>query len=167
MPTLTLILSSAILMGLGATAAFDLWGLFLKRAFKIAPANICLVGRWVRFMPAGTFRHSNIALASPQRAECTIGWIAHYVIGLTFAGTFVALAGHSWLQHPTPLPAIGFGAITVLAPFLVMQPAMGLGIAASRTPQPAQARLRSVMNHLAFGVGLYLFGGFASSLLWH
>ena len=45
---------------------------------------------------------------------------------------------------------------SVVVPYLIMQPAFGLGIAASRTPQPLHARLRSLMAHTAFGVGLYL-----------
>ena len=74
MNNLTLSLISAILMGLGATLTFDLWGLFLKQALHITPANICLVGRWFRYMPAGTFTHSNIAAVPPQSAECAVGW---------------------------------------------------------------------------------------------
>ena len=35
---------------------------------------------------------------------------------------------------------------------------MGAGIAASRTPKPGVARLRSLMAHASFGVGLYLAG---------
>ena len=166
MNTLALSLISAILMGLGATLTFDLWGLFLKRAFQIAPSNICLVGRWLRYMPAGIFRHSNIGSTPQKSAECTVGWMAHYVIGMTFATVFVAVAGPDWLQHPTPLLAIVFGIVTVLAPFFIMQPSMGLGFAASKTSQPTQARLRSLLNHTAFGVGLYLFGVLASGLLW-
>ena len=50
-PALSLI--SAILIGLGATLTTDLWALFLKRAFKIASPNYCLVGRWIRYMPEG------------------------------------------------------------------------------------------------------------------
>lgn len=165
MNNLALSLSSAILMGLGATLTFDLWGLFLKRAFKIAPSNICLVGRWLRYMSAGTFTHANIAAVPPKRAECAVGWMAHYLIGITFAGAFVALVGNTWLQHPTPLPAIFFGVATVLAPFFIMQPSMGLGFAASKTSHPTQARLRSLMNHTAFGVGVYFFGLLASWLL--
>ena len=154
----TLFFSSAILMGLGATLIFDLWGLFLKYAFKIPPSNICLVGRWLRYMPEGTFQHSNIASSQKKSAECAVGWIAHYTIGITFAVIFIALAGISWLEHPTPIPAILFGVVTVLAPFFIMQPLFGLGFAASKTSNPTQARLRSLMNHTAFGVGLYLFG---------
>jgi hypothetical protein len=165
MSNLALSLISATLIGLGATLTFDLWGVFLKRAFKIAPSSICLVGRWLRYMPAGTFTHPNISSAPRKSAECTVGWIAHYTIGITFASAFVALVGNHWLQHPTLIPAIVFGVVTVLAPCCIMQPAMGLGLAASKTLNPAQARLRSLMNHTAFGVGLYLFAVLVNGLL--
>jgi hypothetical protein len=165
MNNLALSLISAVLIGLGATLTFDLWALFLKHAFKFTPSNICLVGRWLRYMQEGTFKHSNIASAPQKSAECTVGWIAHYMIGITFAIAFVAFAGNNWLQHPTPIPAIVFGIITVSAPFFIMQPLFGLGFAASKTSNPRQARLRSLMNHTAFGVGLYLFGLLVSWLL--
>jgi hypothetical protein len=165
MNNLTISFISAILMGLGATLTFDLWGLFLKRAFQIQPSNICLVGRWLLYMPEGTFKHANIGASPRKNAECTIGWVAHYTIGITFAVIFVGLGGNNWLQHPTPIPAIVFGIVTVLAPFFIMQPLFGLGFAASKTSNPAQARLRSLMNHTAFGVGLYLFALLVNGLL--
>ena len=152
-------------MGLGATLTFDLWALFLKHAFEITPSNICLVGRWLRYMPEGIFRQANIGSSPQKSAECAIGWIAHYSIGVTFAIVFIALVGSNWLQHPTPFPAIVFGVITVLAPFFIMQPAFGFGFAASKTSNPTQARFRSLMNHTAFGVGLYLFALLINSLL--
>lgn len=157
MNQLLALLGSAVVMGLGATLTFDLWALFLKYAFRIAPSNICLVGRWLRYMPEGTIRHVNIAATPPKRAECAVGWTAHYLIGVTFALAFTALVGSEWLRQPTPIPALLFGIITVLAPFFIMQPLMGLGWAASRAPSPVQARLRSLMNHVAFGAGLYFF----------
>jgi hypothetical protein len=55
MNNLALSFVSAIIIGLGATLTFDLWALFLKHAFNITPSNICLVGRWLRYMPEGTF----------------------------------------------------------------------------------------------------------------
>ncbi len=155
---------SAVLLGLGATLTFDLWALFLKHAFKMAPSNICLVGRWLRYMPEGTFKHSNLASTPPKSAECILGWMAHYAIGILFAMVFLALAGDKWLLHPTLMPAIAFGVVTVMAPLFIMQPCFGMGFAASRASLPAQARLRSLMNHAVFGFGLYLFGLLAGRL---
>jgi hypothetical protein len=165
MNTLVLSFISAIFIGLGATLTFDLWALFLKYAFKITPSNICLVGRWLRYMSEGTFKHSNIVSAPPKGAECTVGWIAHYLIGITFALVFVALVGNHWLQRPTLIPALVFGVVTVLAPFAIMQPSFGLGFAASKLSNPTPARVRSLMNHTAFGIGLYLFAWLVNWLL--
>jgi Protein of unknown function (DUF2938) len=58
-------------------------------------------------------------------------------------------------RHPTPLPALIVGLLTLAAPSFVMQPAMGAGIAASKAPSPTVARLRSIAAHLVFGIGLY------------
>jgi hypothetical protein len=156
---------SPIFIGIGATLTFDLWGLFLKYAFKIAPSNFCLVGRWILYMPQGIFRHSNIGSVLSKNAECIVGWVTHYLTGITFAVMFVSFVGNDWLQHPILIPAILFGMVTVLAPFFIMQPALGLGIAASKTPNPTQARLRSLMNHIVFGVGLYFFGSLVDWLI--
>jgi hypothetical protein len=158
MNTLTLTIIRAVLMGIGATLTFDLWGLLLKYALRIPPSNICLVGRWIRYMPAGVFSHANITASPRKRAECLVGWMAHYLIGVTFACIFVAVMGNSWLQRPSLIPAVAFGLFTVLAPFLIMQPSFGFGVAASKSANPGQARIRTLMNHLAFGIGLYLFG---------
>jgi len=149
---------SPIFIGIGATLIFDLWGLFLEYTFKIAPSNFCLVGRWVLYMPEGIFRHSNINSAPLKSAECVVGWIVHYIIGITFAVTFLAIVGNKWLQHPSLIPALLFGLITVSAPFFIMQPAFGLGVAVSKSSNPAQARLRSLINHIVFGFGLYVSG---------
>jgi Protein of unknown function (DUF2938) len=145
-----------IAMGLGATFVMDLWCVFLNRAFKISSPNYCFVGRWLRYMPQGIFRHKRIAAAPPKPRECAIGWIAHYAIGVIFALSLVLLTSARWLQEPTLLPAMITGLITVAFPLFVMQPSFGLGIASSKAPNPAQARLRSLMNHAVFGLGLYI-----------
>jgi len=145
-----------IVIGIGTTLVMDLWNLFLKRTFDIQSLNYCLLGRWLRHMPSGTFRHASIGAAGRKPFECTVGWIAHYVIGVVYALMLVALVSGNWLAQPTLLPALLFGVGTVLVPFLLMQPSFGLGIAASRAPNPTQARLRSLMAHTTFGLGLYV-----------
>jgi hypothetical protein len=69
--------------------------------------------------------------------------------------TFVLLAG-DWIVAPTVLPALAFGVVTVVLPFLVLQPALGFGVASARTKNPAAARLKSLATHSVFGFGLYL-----------
>ena len=146
----------AIAIGIGATLLMDLWNLFLKRAFSIPSLNYCLLGRWLRHMPEGTFRHANINAAPQKPFECAVGWIAHYSIGVVFALVFVVLASGDWLARPTLLLALLYGIGTVVFPFFIMQPSLGLGVAASRTPKPMQARVKSLVTHTVFGVGLYL-----------
>ncbi len=146
----------AIAIGIGATLVMDLWNLFLKRTFGIPSLNYCLLGRWLRHMPEGTFRHASITAAPQKPSECTVGWMAHYTIGMVFALVFVVLTSGDWLARPTLLPALLYGIGTVVFPFFIMQPALGLGLAASRTPQPMQARLKSLVTHTVFGVGLYV-----------
>lgn len=153
----TLGLAAQILaIGVLATLAMDVWSLLLRRVFGIVPLDFAMVGRWLGHMPAGRFAHAGIGRAAPVRGERALGWLAHYAIGVAFAAGLVGLAGPTWLASPTLLPALAFGVVTVVMPFFVMQPALGAGIAASRTPNPTQARLRSLVTHSVFGVGLYV-----------
>jgi len=160
-------IGEAVLIGLGATLLIDLWALFLRRAFSIPSLNYCLLGRWVLYIPRGKILHQSIT-ATPQKPhECTVGWITHYLIGTAFALLFVLLVSDGWLAHPTLLPALAFGMATVLVPFFTMQPSFGLGVAASKTPHPNKARLKSLMTHSVFGVGLYLWAYLLSNVLFH
>ena len=154
-----------IAIGVGATLVMDAWNLFLKRMFSIQSLNLCLLGRWIGHMPRGTFRHSSIAAAERMPFECALGWVAHYSTGITLALVFVVLASGNWLARPTLLPVLLYGIATVVFPFFVVQPSLGLGMASSRTPNPARARLKSLMTHTVFGIGLYACGLGASYIL--
>jgi hypothetical protein len=147
-----------LFVGVGATAVMDLWGLARKPLLGVAPPNYALVGRWLAHMAHGRFRHDAIAASAPVRGEHIIGWTAHYLIGIAFAALLVGIWGAAWIRQPTLGPALAVGIGTVAAPFLLMQPGMGAGIAASRTPRPASARLQSVITHAMFGLGLYAAG---------
>jgi hypothetical protein len=153
--TVTYLLAAA-LVGIGATLAMDVWNAFLKKAFGIPSLNYCLLGRWLLHMPEGTFRHASIGAAPKKRFECSIGPLAHYTIGIVFAVGFVLLASEGWLERPTLAPVLLYGIGTVVFPLFVMQPAFGLGVAAAKTPKPTQARLKSLMTHTVFGVGLFV-----------
>lgn len=153
-----------VLLGLGAILVMDVWALLRKRLWGLPSLDYALVGRWLGHMPAGRFRHPAIGQARPVAGERALGWGFHYLTGLVFAALFVWLSGPQWLCQPRLLPALGFGAVTVSLPMLLMQPGFGMGIAASRTPDPWLARRRALLTHLVFGLGLYLAGWLVSSL---
>ena len=151
-------LASILFTGIGATAVMDLWGIARKPLLGAPPPDYGLVGRWVAHMRHGRFRHDAVTKASPVRGERLLGWTAHYLTGIAFAAVLIGFQGQAWLVHPTLAPAIVVGIGTVLAPYLIMQPGMGAGIAASRTPRPRTARLQTLLTHTFFGVGLYVAG---------
>lgn len=145
----------AMLIGIGATAVMDAWLLLLKH-LGVPTLNFAFIGRWVGHLFRGQLAHAAIAKAVPIRGELAWGWLTHYAVGVAFATVLVGLQGADWVRSPTLLPALAVGVCTVAAPLLVMQPAMGSGFAASRTPTPLKNCLRSLANHTVFGFGLYL-----------
>lgn len=157
-------LASSLIIGIGATLVMDAWGIVRKPLLGLAPPDYGLVGRWIAHMARGRFRHASIKAASAVRGERLIGWTAHYLVGIGFAAALIAIWGLAWVQQPSIGPALIVGIATVAAPFLLMQPGMGAGIAASRTPDPGAARLQSLITHAVFGLGLYA-GGWAARLL--
>ncbi|MER8439119.1 DUF2938 domain-containing protein [Mesorhizobium sp. M1312] len=60
--------------------------------------------------------------------------VAHYAIGIVFAALLMGVWGLDWVRHPTLLPALLVGMSSIVAPFFIMQPAFGAGIAASKLP---------------------------------
>lgn len=149
---------SALVIGAGATAATDAWAMIRRRWFGVAAPNWGLVGRWIGHMPRGRFRHSSMTAAPAVGGERLIGWLAHYAIGVAFAVVLISIGGREWIDAPALGPALLVGTVSVLAPFFLMQPGMGAGVAASRTPRPAAARLQSLLTHVVFGLGLYASG---------
>lgn len=148
-----------VLIGAGATLMIDLWTIARKRLLGVPPPDYGLVGRWLAHMAlSGRLRHDRISAAPAVRGERLLGWTAHYLIGISFAALLPAIWGAAWIRQPTLGPALLVGIATVAAPFLLMQPGMGAGIAASRTPRPSAARLQSLVTHAIFGLGLYAAG---------
>ena len=158
-------LTCTLVVGVGATAVLDLWGIARTPLLGLARPDYGLVGRWLGHMTRGRFRHEAIARSVPVRNERLIGWTAHYMTGIAFAAALIAIWGPAWVARPTLGPALTVGVGSVVAPLLLMQPAMGMGIAGSRTPRPATVRLQSLVSHAVFGLGLYVAGWVARPLL--
>lgn len=145
----------SIVIGVGATLTMDVWAALLRR-FGVPSLNFAFLGRWLGHLPRGRWLHVSIAKASPVEGELLIGWCAHYSIGVSFAALLLAVFGLQWGRSPTLLPALVIGIVTVAAPLFVLQPALGAGIASSKTPTPVFNSLKSFATHTIFGLGLFL-----------
>lgn len=144
------------LLGLGANILFDLWQQVLARLSGQAAPNWGPVGRWFWRLREGEVFHDDIMKAPPYADEVRLGWIGHYVVGIVYGVIFALIVGRDWLAAPTFLPAWIFGLVTVGFGWFLLQPGLGLGWAASKTPNPTKVRLLNLVAHTVFGLGLYL-----------
>jgi hypothetical protein len=145
----------AFLIGAGATITIDVWAFLLKQ-LGIPSLNFAFIGRWIGHLPDVKWIHESIAKAAPIRGELWLGWLAHYSIGVSFAALLLAVNGLGWARKPTLLPALIIGIASVVAPLFILQPALGEGIASSKTPKPVFNCIKSLTTHTVFGLGLYL-----------
>lgn len=146
-----------IIIGAGATLILDLWALLARRAYDAVPTNWAMAGRWFAYLRHGQFRHESIAEALPVHGELAIGWIGHYLVGIIYGLLVVASWAILGVPYPTWTPPLVIGMVVAsCAAFFLMQPGMGMGVAASKTPDPARVRLRTLINHLVFSAGLYI-----------
>lgn len=154
----------SMLIGAGGTVAMDVWAAVLGR-FGVPSLNFALLGRWLGHLPQGRWSHESVARAAPIRGELLIGWCAHYSIGIAFAALLLAAFGLQWARSPTLSPALFIGIVTVVAPLFILQPALGAGIASSKTPTPVFNSFKSLITHTVFGVGLFLAARATASLI--
>jgi hypothetical protein len=153
-----------LVMGILATIAIDIWTTFANKVLKLPRTNWAMVGRWIGHIPSGRFTHDPISASPPVQHELLIGWVFHYAIGVAYAALYVVYVVAVREGMPTLASAWIFGAITILSPWFVMQPALGLGFLAARAPQPNRVRLQNFVIHSIFGVALY-YGWVATGIL--
>jgi hypothetical protein len=144
-----------ILIGLGATILMDLWAILLYLAFGQAKPNWAPAGRWFWHLRRGKVFHDSIATAEPYRHELALGWAGHYAIGILYGVILALIMGQNWFAAPTFIPAWIFGIVTIGAGWFLMQPGLGLGWAASKTPKPNKVRFLNLAAHTIFALGLY------------
>jgi len=142
-------------MGIIATAVMDVWLAFLKRVFDLPTTNWAMVGRWFGHLPGGKFIHRPIGSSDAIKNEEALGWLLHYVIGIVYAYVYLGIIVIKTLSGPTILSALIFGLATVLVPWFVLQPGLGLGILARMAPKPNLIRAISLSVHSIFGLSLY------------
>ena len=156
-------MTQVIFIGLVATLVIDMWAVILRKTFKFPTTNWDMVGRWCAHLPSGKFIHRPISDSKPVRYEQTIGWLFHYIIGIAYACSYLMLMAYVVKSEPSLSSAIIFGVVTLIAPWLVLQPALGLGLFARLAEKPTTIRAINLSVHLIFGAVLYF--GWAVSLI--
>ncbi len=151
------------LIGLGATILMDIWAIVLHLAFSQPKPNWARPGRWFAHLARGTVFHEDIAAARPYRHELALGWTGHYAVGILYGVILALIAGPDWMAAPTFLPAWIWGMVTIGAGWFLMQPGMGLGWAAAKTPNPNRVRAFNILGHTVFAIGLW---GMAVMMTW-
>ena len=145
-----------LLLGIGATVLFDLWQWLVARTLGQPAPNLAPMGRWFWHLREGRVFHADIGRAEPWAHELALGWAGHYVVGAIYGAAFALVAGPGWLAAPSFLPAWIFGLATLAFGWFLLQPGMGMGWAASRTPNPGRVRALNLAGHTVFGLGLWL-----------
>lgn len=148
-------LVNGIILGTIATVFFDLW-LLSQKLMGRRILNFALLGRWIGHFKHLKFVHKSIAEAPAIPLEFIIGLIAHYVIGVGIAALLILSFHEQWLLKPDIYAAVTVGACTVAFPLLIMQPGMGGGLAFAKTATPLKNGLNSLLNHIVFGLCLYM-----------
>jgi hypothetical protein len=144
-----------LVMGITATAAIDLWATFANRILGWPRTNWGMVGRWIGHMRDGQFTHISIGASPPIVHESIFGWVFHYAVGCIYAALYLVYVSTAQMGRPTLVSAVLFGLVTILSPWLLMQPALGLGICASKAPRSNLVRLQNLIIHSIFGLVLY------------
>ena len=150
--------SYSLLLGIIATALLDFWNIARYYLFDTPLTNYEFIGRWMLYMLNGQFYHASIKASQSLPYELITGWFGHYFIGVVFAALLFLLFGLKWLEKPTFKPAIIVGMITVIVPYFIMHPGMGMGVAGYLTPNPMTIINKVIISHIVFGVTLYLGG---------
>jgi hypothetical protein len=82
--------------------------------------------------------------------------VFHYAVGVVYGVVLAWVMGPGWLAAPTFYPAWVFSILMVGFGWFLLQPGLGLGWAASKTPAPWKVRGFNIAAHTVFALGLWV-----------
>jgi hypothetical protein len=136
--------------------SMDIAALFARHVLRLPTGRWDLMGRWFGYWFKGTLVHRPISESEPIAHELAIGWIGHYVTGIIYGIAYLGVVENALAAEPSIETALVFGLVTLAAPWLFVQPSIGVGVFASNAPHPWVIRLTNVAMHMAFGASLYI-----------
>ncbi|KGB56270.1 hypothetical protein FG91_00772 [Sphingopyxis sp. LC81] len=154
--TITLF-AGAIITGIFGALAFDIWNALAQRLAGIRAPNWGILGKWL-LAPFAAVDGTPAPSGPPTFTliERILGETAHYVTAILFALALILAMGTDWLAHPTPMPAIAAGLLTTIFAWFLIMPALGAGIAGTKTPAPLKLCVTTLTSHAIMGAGFYV-----------
>ena len=153
-----------LITGVIATVALDLWQQIYRLLFGAPITNWAMIGRWAAGIPKGRLVYDNIGKAPPVANELALGWGVHYAVGIGYAVVYLFLMWFIVRSPPDFVSAIVFGSISVCVTWFVIEPMLGAGAMASKTPKQSAAMAHDFTSHLSFGFGLFVGSAVAQAL---
>lgn len=152
---------AGIRAGVLATITMDLAMVTAARyggdAFASDRVSPNLIGRWSAGLLRGRWRHHDITTEPEQPGEFALGIATHYATGIILAQAFLMLPQRG-NRRASFSEATGYGIATAVLPFLILFPSMGFGWFGLRSGEAACLNRTMALGHVAFGVGIGLFG---------
>ena len=157
----------AIVIGLLATAFLDIFSILLAAYCGTPKTEWRFIGRWFLLMRKGKFIHHHIAQSEHARGELFFGWFMHYMIGVGWSLLYFFWVYNILNSSPDLLSGSLFGIVTLVVPYMILQPALGHGFFAQKHPRPFAMPILSFLSHLSFGQALFIFFAPVSAIVKH
>lgn len=145
-----------LIVGIIATITLDIWQQIFHLAFGVPITNWGMIARWMGHMPQGQFIQEDIGKASPIAYEAVFGWVIHYFVATSLAVIYLLLMLFVFDSQPSFASAMLYAVATICITWFFVEPALGLGVMASKAPSREGALALDFTTHLSYGVGLYL-----------
>lgn len=144
---------TVLVTGLSGATAADFGRAAYQWVTGFPPVNWSVTGRWFLMVLGGQPYVPDIGAAPSLPNELLAGHLAYYTIAVVFAGVYLTLL-KLMRREPTLWNGLLFGWVTMVFPFLVQMPLMGMGVLASAAATPGLIIGRTLVHHSSFGLGL-------------
>lgn len=149
------ILLFCTVVGVASTIVLDVWVLIVQKVTGIPPTNWGIVGRWVLGLFEGELVIDD-ASSEPSIFERTVGWLFHYVIGISYAILLILIYGEAIISNPTVMPFVIVGlVISTIAGLGILMPALGAGFFGRLLPNKPVTYLYVIVAHAVFATAQY------------
>ena len=153
-----MIVLEVLVVGVAGAIGMDLGQRLMQLVLGWPPSNWAMIGRWALNLPKGKLVHEDIGEEEPMPNELAVGWVVHYLVSITYGGIYIFVTRVLLDAKLGFVPAVGFAIAIVLITWFVIQPMMGAGPAASKTPKPWVTRMHDLGSHFFYGVGMWVGG---------